>query len=130
MIGLLNVNEKQDLMITCRSGVTIRTSIASIREAGRATQGVKLIRLDEGDEIAAITNLNELEEEVAEDITLDGVEVKIDGGSIENISGNNDLEILDEVTDEEEDDDDEISDEDEAGEDEGNDEEGSNENDI
>jgi DNA gyrase subunit A len=61
LIGLLNVNETQDLMITCKSGVTIRTSIASIREAGRATQGVKLIKLDEGDEIAAITNLNDTE---------------------------------------------------------------------
>jgi len=63
LIGLLNVNEKQDLMITCKSGVTIRTSIATIREAGRATQGVKLIRLDEGDEIAAITKLNEHEDD-------------------------------------------------------------------
>src|SRR5674476_173445 len=63
LIGLLNVNEKQDLMITCKSGVTIRTSIASIREAGRATQGVKLIRLDDGDEIAAITKLGDHEDE-------------------------------------------------------------------
>ena len=63
LIGLLNVNETQDLMITCKSGVTIRTSIASIREAGRATQGVKLIRLDEGDEIAAITKLDDHEGE-------------------------------------------------------------------
>ena len=63
LIGLLNVNETQDLMITCKSGVIIRTSIASIREAGRATQGVKLIRLDEGDEIAAITKLNDHEVE-------------------------------------------------------------------
>ena len=63
LIGLLDVTEKEDLMITCKSGVTIRTSIATIREAGRATQGVKLIRLDEGDEIAAITKLDELEEE-------------------------------------------------------------------
>ncbi len=63
LIGLLNVNEKEDLMITCKSGVTIRTSIATIREAGRATQGVKLIRLDEGDEIAAITKLNEHDDE-------------------------------------------------------------------
>ncbi|MDP4285771.1 MAG: DNA gyrase subunit A [Bacteroidota bacterium] len=61
LIGLLNVNEKQDLMITCKSGVTIRSSIASIREAGRATQGVKLIKLDEKDEIAAITNINDTE---------------------------------------------------------------------
>lgn len=63
LIGLLNVNETQDLMITCKSGVTIRTAISSIREAGRATQGVKLIRLDDGDEIAAITNLSELDSE-------------------------------------------------------------------
>lgn len=78
LIGLLNVNETQDLMITCKSGVTIRTSIASIREAGRATQGVKLIKLDEGDEIAAITNLNDTEiEEVSgetEIITEESVE--------------------------------------------------------
>jgi len=78
LIGLLNVNETQDLMITCKSGVTIRTSIASIREAGRATQGVKLIKLDEGDEIAAITNLNdtEIEEESGETqiITEESVE--------------------------------------------------------
>ena len=44
--------------------MTIRTSISSIREAGRATQGVKLIKLDEGDEIAAITKLDEHEIEV------------------------------------------------------------------
>ncbi len=67
LIGLLNVNETQDLMITCKSGVTIRTSIATIREAGRATQGVKLIRLDEGDEIAAITNLDDREDEEIND---------------------------------------------------------------
>ncbi|MEO8821587.1 MAG: DNA gyrase subunit A [Ginsengibacter sp.] len=69
LIGLLNVNETQDLMITCKSGVTIRTSIASIREAGRATQGVKLIKLDEGDEIAAITKLDEKEETDEEIVT-------------------------------------------------------------
>jgi len=56
------VNENQDLMITCKSGITIRMSVADIREAGRNTQGVKLIRLDESDEIAAITQLDETEE--------------------------------------------------------------------
>jgi DNA gyrase subunit A len=45
-------------MITCKSGVTIRMKVADISEQGRATQGVKLIRLDEGDEIAAITRLD------------------------------------------------------------------------
>ena len=61
LIGLLTVNETQDLMITCKSGVTIRTSIASIRESGRAAQGVRLIKLDADDEIAAITALNDRE---------------------------------------------------------------------
>jgi DNA gyrase subunit A len=46
-------------MITCKSGVTIRMPVSGISEQGRATQGVKLIRLDEGDEIAAITNLDD-----------------------------------------------------------------------
>ncbi|HJU46473.1 MAG TPA: DNA gyrase C-terminal beta-propeller domain-containing protein, partial [Chitinophagaceae bacterium] len=59
LVGILDVMENEDLMITCKSGITIRTKIADIREAGRATQGVKLIRIDEGDEIAAITKLDE-----------------------------------------------------------------------
>jgi DNA gyrase subunit A len=64
LVGLLDVTEKEDLMITCVSGITIRMSVASIREQGRATQGVKLIRVDDGDEIAAITKLDEKEEEI------------------------------------------------------------------
>ena len=63
LVGILDVTEKEDLMITCTSGITIRMSIAQISEQGRATQGVKLIRLDEDDAIAAITNLDEMEEE-------------------------------------------------------------------
>jgi DNA gyrase subunit A len=50
-------------MITCKSGVTIRMPVAGISEQGRATQGVKLIRLDENDGIAAITKLDKLEDE-------------------------------------------------------------------
>ena len=61
LVGILDVNEKEDLMITCKSGVTIRMPVNGISQQGRATQGVKLIRVDEGDEIAAITKLDELE---------------------------------------------------------------------
>ncbi len=64
LVGILEVNGKEDLVITCKSGITIRTSVAEIREAGRATQGVKLIRIDEGDEIAAITKIQEQEEAI------------------------------------------------------------------
>lgn len=62
LVGILDVTGKEDLVITCKSGITIRTSTADIREAGRATQGVKLIRIDEGDEIAAISKIQEQEE--------------------------------------------------------------------
>ena len=70
LVGLLAVTEKEDLMITCVSGVTIRMAVNQISEQGRATQGVKLIRVDDGDEIAAITQLDEKEEDElpAEDI--------------------------------------------------------------
>jgi len=59
LVGILDVTEKEDLMITCKSGVTIRMPVHGISEQGRATQGVKLIRLDNGDEIAAITKLDD-----------------------------------------------------------------------
>ncbi len=62
LVGILYVTEKEDLIITCKSGITIRTGIQDIREAGRATQGVTLIKLDEGDEIAAISQIEEAEE--------------------------------------------------------------------
>jgi DNA gyrase subunit A len=63
LVGILDVTAKEDLMITCKSGVTIRMPVNGISEQGRATQGVKLIRLDENDEIAAITKLDKLEDE-------------------------------------------------------------------
>ncbi|HMN33415.1 MAG TPA: DNA gyrase subunit A [Chitinophagaceae bacterium] len=63
LIGFLAVDETDDLFITCISGVTIRTHVSSIREAGRATQGVKLINLDEGDQIAAVARISEREDD-------------------------------------------------------------------
>jgi DNA gyrase subunit A len=62
LVGLLAVEETDDLVITCKSGITIRMSVAAIREAGRNTQGVKLINIDEGDEIAAIASISEQED--------------------------------------------------------------------
>jgi DNA gyrase subunit A len=64
LVGLLRVEKNDDLMITCESGVTIRMKVTAIREAGRATQGVKLINIDEGDKIAAIAAIQEQDEEV------------------------------------------------------------------
>lgn len=63
LVGILDVIESEDLMITCESGITIRMKISEISEQGRATQGVKLIRLDDDDAIAALTTLNEVTED-------------------------------------------------------------------
>lgn len=63
LIAILDVTETNDLMITCKSGITIRMAVGDVREAGRATQGVRLIRMDDSDEIAAVARLDEEEEE-------------------------------------------------------------------
>ncbi len=74
LVGLLDVFENEDLLITCKSGITIRMPVSGISELGRAAQGVKLIRIDEGDEIAAITKVDEQEIDEAEH-TEDGAAV-------------------------------------------------------
>lgn len=81
LVGLLGVDTKDDLIITCESGVTIRMKVSSIREAGRATQGVKLINIDEGDRIAAIASIDEQEPENEEQSESDGAEATGNDGS-------------------------------------------------
>ena len=54
LIAIQAVTDDNDLMIINRSGVTIRTKVEQIRLAGRATQGVKIINLREGDVIASV----------------------------------------------------------------------------
>jgi len=69
LVGILDVTEAEDLIITCKSGITLRTGVANIKEAGRNTQGVILIRLDEGDEIAAISRIQEQEEDSEQNVS-------------------------------------------------------------
>ncbi|MCH8271674.1 MAG: DNA gyrase subunit A, partial [Candidatus Marinimicrobia bacterium] len=59
MISIKEVVDTDDLMIITEEGIMIRQPIASIRTIGRATQGVKLIRLDENDSIASVTRVME-----------------------------------------------------------------------
>ena len=54
LIAIQAVTDDNDLMIINRSGLTIRTSVSQIRLAGRATQGVRIINLREGDAIASV----------------------------------------------------------------------------
>ncbi|HHV40743.1 MAG TPA: DNA gyrase subunit A [Bacteroidales bacterium] len=54
LIAIKAVTDENDLMIITKSGITIRVAVSDIRLAGRATQGVRLINLREGDGIAAV----------------------------------------------------------------------------
>ena len=63
LVAIKNVTDEDDLMIINRSGMTIRMPVSTIRVAGRATQGVKLINIKEGDSIAAISVVEHSDEE-------------------------------------------------------------------
>lgn len=68
LVAIKDVTEENDLMIITKSGLTIRMAVSEIRIAGRATQGVKLINIREGDSIAAVCPVAKSEdEEVAEE---------------------------------------------------------------
>jgi DNA gyrase subunit A len=62
LVAIKDVTDKDDLMIINRSGLAIRMSIENLRVMGRATQGVKLINLKGGDEIAAVAKVMQSEE--------------------------------------------------------------------
>ena len=80
LVSIQAVTDENDLMIINRSGITIRTAVDGIRMAGRATQGVKVINLREGDSIASVMAVPKSEdaEEVAavEGATTEGTVVE------------------------------------------------------
>lgn len=67
LIAIKYVTDENDLMIINKSGITIRVAVSDIRVAGRATQGVRLINIKEGDRIAAVCSVNKSEEKPQED---------------------------------------------------------------
>jgi len=70
LIAIRDVTDKDDLMIITTNGITIRMPVAELREMGRATQGVRLINLRDGDGIAAVAKVDvEAKDENAEGST-------------------------------------------------------------
>jgi DNA gyrase subunit A len=61
VVGILCVREDSDLMIITKDGQMIRLESAEIRQAGRSTQGVRLVRMSEGDRVAAACVIPETE---------------------------------------------------------------------
>ena len=61
LIALKNVTDLDDLMVINKSGITIRIGVDALREMGRATQGVKIIRLKDDDSIASVAKVTKFE---------------------------------------------------------------------
>ena len=76
LVAMKNVTDENDLMIINRSGLTIRMAVSDIRVAGRATQGVRLINIKDGDSIAAISAVNKSEEDAPVQPVEGGAEVQ------------------------------------------------------
>lgn len=74
LIAIKNVTNNDGLMIINRSGIAIRMPVEDLRIMGRATQGVRLIRIDEGDSIAAVAKVSIPDEEEPESTIVDDVE--------------------------------------------------------
>jgi DNA gyrase subunit A len=67
VVGALSVTDSDEIMLTTSQGQTVRTNCKDIRVAGRNTQGVKLINLNEGDKLVAIARvISEQQEQAAE----------------------------------------------------------------
>ena len=75
LIALKNVTDEDDLMVINKSGITIRIAVDTLREMGRATQGVKIIRLRDEDSIASVAKVSKFKEQ--EEIILDDEENSI-----------------------------------------------------
>lgn len=71
LVAIKSVTEENDLMIITKSGLTIRVDMSEVRLSGRATQGVRLINLREGDAIAAVSPVDKSDEEEATETAAD-----------------------------------------------------------
>ncbi len=71
LISIKEVKESDDLMIINKSGITIRMPVSDLRVMGRATQGVRLIKLDDDDEIASVAKVDDYSEEENAEIHTD-----------------------------------------------------------
>ena len=88
MVAIMGVVDDEDLMIITKNGLTIRQTVAELRVLGRATQGVKLIKLRPNDAIAAVEVVpHDEEEEVPADGQAEGQTDASADGQAENQAG-------------------------------------------
>lgn len=85
LIAIKDVTDENDLMIITRNGIAIRMKMEDVRVMGRATQGVRLIKIRENDNIASVAKVPKVEEEEGED----NLDVSIDDSGNEEETNTN-----------------------------------------
>ncbi len=92
LITLKNVTDNDDLMVINKSGITIRIGVDTLRIMGRATQGVKIIRLREEDTIASVAKVSKSKEDEMDDNTDSLSEDRDTDSGYDEIENNDNLE--------------------------------------
>jgi len=82
LVAIKEVRDEDELMIINRSGITIRIEVRELRVMGRATQGVRLIKLNEDDRISSVEKIQKIDTD--EDETTEGTDQPTDDGTSEN----------------------------------------------
>jgi DNA gyrase subunit A len=82
LVAIKSVTDMDDLMIINKSGIAIRLEVENLRVMGRATQGVKLINLKNGDSIAAVAKV--MHEDDEDDETIENIDAQEDGTTLDN----------------------------------------------
>ncbi len=100
MIAIKGVLDTDDLMIITRKGLTIRTKVSLIRQIGRTGQGVRLINLKDGDQIAAVTYVDATDSddvEIDENVIINQVPEPIDDDADAFDDPEEDSDVVDDV---------------------------------
>jgi len=86
LVAIKEVVDTDDLMIINKSGIAIRTPVSGVRVMGRATQGVRLIRLNDTDEISSIEKIENIIDEIENQLpeSDQNLDTSIDNNDIEN----------------------------------------------
>ena len=81
LVGIKSVTDANDLMIITKNGITIRMNVSDLRVMGRATQGVRLINIQDNDGIAAVTKVDH-EDEVENEVTTESATPDVPTGEV------------------------------------------------
>jgi DNA gyrase subunit A len=90
LIAMKDVTDENNLMIITKMGITIRMKMEEMRVMGRATQGVRLIKIRDTDDIASIAKVPKVEDEEEVETTTNNTEIKSDDNNSENNDQNED----------------------------------------